>query len=148
MNKLNHILVPTDFGPASSEAVDVALELASKFDAAVTLLHTWEIAAYPYMGYVTSSVNLADTMEKAAAGALAATLKDLQARLPRAKAVLKMGLPWQEIVGAVKELRVDLVVMGTHGRHGLSHLLMGSVAEKVVRLCPVPVLTMRGPSTA
>jgi len=147
MKNFEHILVPTDFAAASSEAVELALALASKFDAQVTLLHTWEIPAYPYVEYIASSFNLADSMEKAATGALAAAFKDLQARLPRAKSVLKMGLPWQEIVVAVQDLKVDLVVMGTHGRRGFNHLIMGSVAEKVVRLCPVPVLTVRSASS-
>lgn len=83
----------------------------------------------------------------ASAEALAA-LKDLQARLPRAKSVLKMGLPWQEFIAAVNDLKVDLVVMGARGRRGFNHVVLGSVAKKVVRLCPVPVLTVRSAPTA
>lgn len=96
------------------------------------------------MEFITSVIDLTGSLERAAAGALADAAKNLQVRLPRAKSVLKLGLPWQEIVLAVQDLTADLVIMGSHGRHGLERVLMGSVAEKVVRLCPVPVLTVRG----
>ena len=148
MKNFEHILVPTDFGAASAAALAVALTLASKFDAEVTLLHTWEIPAHPSTDHAAGSIDLADIMEKDATGALAAALEHLQASLPRAKSVLKMGLPWQEIISAVQDLKVDLVVMGTHGRRGFNHLVLGSIAEKVVRLCPVPVLTVRGAPAA
>ena len=143
VRNVKHILVPTDFAPASAEAVEWALELAAKFDAELTLLHTWEIPPYPYVDYVMSIIDLSGTLEKAASGALATALENVRTRFPRVKSVLKLGLPWQEIVGAVQDLGVDLVVMGSHGRHGFDRVLMGSVAEKVVRLCSVPVLTVR-----
>jgi universal stress protein A len=59
---------------------------------------------------------------------------------------LKTGVPWHGVVEAINELGVDLVIMGTHGRRGLSRLTLGSVAERVVRLAPVPVLTVHAPS--
>lgn len=141
MKKFRHILVPTDFGPSSAEAVEVAIALADTFDAELTLLHVWEIPVYPYMEFVLDSAQLVDSVEQAATQRLAQALDEVRQRLPRAKSLLKMGLPWQEIVDTIAELQPDLVVMGTHGRRGLTHALLGSVAEKVVRLSPVPVLT-------
>jgi nucleotide-binding universal stress UspA family protein len=67
----------------------------------------------------------------------------VQQKLPQAKAILRSGVPWREILSAVEDVAADLVVMGTHGRRGVSHALLGSVAEKIVRLSPVPVLTVR-----
>ena len=61
-----------------------------------------------------------------------------------AVAVFTVGVPWSQIIEQIDELRPDLVVLGTHGRRGLRHAVLGSVAEKVVRLSPVPVLTVRG----
>ncbi|HKY36690.1 MAG TPA: universal stress protein [Polyangiaceae bacterium] len=141
MNTFKHILVPTDFGPASAEAVELAVTLAGKFGSEVTLLHVWEIPVYPYMEFVLDSGELVDSVEKAAAHRLAEVLGDVQQRLPGAKSVLKMGLDWQQIVDIINAIKPDLVIMGTHGRRGLSHALLGSVAEKVVRLSPAPVLT-------
>ncbi len=70
-------------------------------------------------------------------------LKDL-----RTRKILSMGKPHEEIVKAAREVEADLIVMGTHGRHGLSHLLLGSVAERVVRTAPAPVFTVRHPEKA
>lgn len=146
MSPFQHILVPTDFSPSSSAAVELAITLAVQFNAELTLLHTWEVPVYPYVELVMSSPELTNTVEKAATECLATKLKEIQVRLPRAKSKLKMGEPWQEIIDAIKESKADLLVMGTHGRRGLEHAIMGSVAEKLVRLSPVPVLTVRGPS--
>lgn len=143
-NIFKHILVPTDFSPSSSAAIDVAISLAAAFHAELTLLHVWEVPVYPYMEMMPNSSEMIGVVERAATECLAAKLKEVQARLPRAKSLLKMGLAWQDIVDTSKEVGSDLVVIGTHGRRGISHALMGSVAEKVVRLSPVPVLTVRG----
>jgi nucleotide-binding universal stress UspA family protein len=62
----------------------------------------------------------------------------------RAEGVLGIGSAWQNILSVAKELKADVIVLGTHGRSGVMHALLGSVAEKVVRLSPVPVLTVRG----
>jgi nucleotide-binding universal stress UspA family protein len=74
-------------------------------------------------------------------------LVELKSKLPSAVAIFKKGVSWQQILAASEETGSDLIVMGTHGRQGLSHALIGSVAEKVVRLAHVPVLTVRQPRT-
>ena len=144
MNTFKHILVPTDFSPSSSAAVALAIDLATQLDAELTLLHAWDLPVYPYMELMLNAAEVTDSVEKAAAECLAKRLTEVQARLPRAKSMLKMGQPWQQIVAALDESKADLLIMGTHGRRGFSHAIMGSVAEKLVRLSPVPVLTVRG----
>jgi nucleotide-binding universal stress UspA family protein len=76
---------------------------------------------------------------------LAAALAEVRKAIPEARSVLGFGCPWQAILDVSKEIHVDLVVMGTHGRRGVAHALMGSVAEKTVRLSAVPVLTVPCP---
>ncbi len=147
MKPIRHILVPTDFAASSAEAVELAITFAKQFDAELTLLHAWELPVYPYMELTMNMEQLTTNVEKAAAECLQTKLNEVKARVPRTKSVLKLGAPWQQIIDAINEVKADLVVMGTHGRRGLSHALMGSVAEKVVRMSPVPVLTTRAPAT-
>ncbi len=144
MNNFKHILVATDFSVSSSGAVELAIDMATQFNAELTLLHVWELPVYPYMELMLNAADTTNSVERAAAECLEKKLREVRARLPRAKAVLKMGLSWQQIVEAIKESKADLLVMGTHGRRGFEHAMMGSVAEKLVRLSPVPVLTVRG----
>jgi nucleotide-binding universal stress UspA family protein len=147
MQTFKHILVPTDFSASSVRAVELATTLATVFNAELTLFHAWEISVYPYMEYVLSSQNLMRSLEKAAGQRLEESLLELKERVPRAESMLKAGVPWQEIVAACKALHADLIVMGTHGRRGINHALLGSVAEKVVRLSTAPVLTVHADLT-
>lgn len=142
MIQFKNILVATDFQPSSSEALRVALELAKTFGAQLTLLHVWELPIYPYMELALNSDMIA-RIEKSAADRLAAEVERARNTVPETKSALTMAVPWSGIVETINELKPDLVVMGTHGRRGLSHALLGSVAEKVVRLSPAPVLTVR-----
>lgn len=144
MTTIRSILVPVDFSPASEAALKLALDVAQRFDASVTILHVYGIPAYAFPeGFVLAP----DVLTKFAAGAQDAVEK-LRARYESAgvplRAVSAPGIPDQEIVERAKAERVDLVVMGTHGRTGLKHVLLGSIAERVVRLSPCPVLTVRG----
>jgi nucleotide-binding universal stress UspA family protein len=142
--KIRHILVPTDFSTASASALELGVELARAFDAKLTLLHVWELPIYPYMDFMLNSAVIAE-IEDAANNGLAKALAELRKTLPFAESRLKTGLPWQGILEAADEVSADLIVMGTLGRHGLSRLTLGSVAEKVVRLAKVPVLTAHAP---
>jgi nucleotide-binding universal stress UspA family protein len=146
MKPFKHILVPTDFEQPSLYATDLAVALATTFDAELTLLHVWEIPVYPHSEFVLSSVDLTSKIERAAAARLDEALRKVRLQLPKAKSRLQMGVPWQEIMSATSSLHADLIVMGTHGRHGLRHAFLGSVAEKVVRLSTVPVLTAHAPT--
>jgi nucleotide-binding universal stress UspA family protein len=146
MTAFKHILVPTDFEKASARALQVATDLALAFDGKVTLLHVWELPIYPYMDFMINS-DVISRVEDAAVARLREELESLQKRVPNAESKLKTGAAWQSIIDAIRELKPDLVVMGTHGRHGVSHLTLGSVAEKIARLSDVPVLTVHAPST-
>lgn len=143
MKLFKHILVATDFADSSARAVDLAIKLALGFDADLTLLHVCEVPVYPYAEPMLTPLNLA-TMRQAATTRLAEALDQIKEQLPRAKSVLDMNRPAAGILSAIDSLKPDLVVMGTHGRHGFGYLLFGSVADKVVRLSKVPVLTARG----
>jgi len=139
-----HIVVATDFSDCSARALDFGIELAAQFDAQLTLVHAWEIPSTGYSAALYSPGDLLTPIEQAAATQLNAALESLRERLPRAKSVLRAGVAWEEIVAAAADVHADLIVVGTHGRRGVSRALLGSVAERVVRLSPVPVLTVRG----
>lgn len=143
MQAIKRILVPIDFGSSSSGAIQLAVGFAQVFGAELTLLHVWELPVYPYTELLLNTNELLEAIEAAATERLGNTLKSVQAASPKATSLLKMGVPWEQILEAIRELSPDLVVMGTHGRKGVTHALLGSVAEKIVRLSPVPVLTAR-----
>jgi nucleotide-binding universal stress UspA family protein len=147
MRVFHHVLVPTDFSELSSSALDAAVGLARAFDAKLTLLHVWEVPVYPYMDPLLNT-ELISGIEERAARRLAAGLEQVRQHLPAATSLLKTGMPWAGILEATAETGADLVVMATHGRRGMSHVLMGSTAEKVVRLSKVSVLTVRPPIEA
>jgi nucleotide-binding universal stress UspA family protein len=142
MKPFKHILVPTDFEAPSAEALDMAISLAQALDAKLTLLHVWELPIYPYMDFMLSS-EVVTSIEDRAVKRLTEGLEKVRNVLPNAESSLRTGVPWEGILSAIRETEPDLVVMGTHGRRGVSHVFLGSVAEKVVRLSSVPVLTVR-----
>lgn len=137
-----HILVPTDFGDVAQHALDLAVELASSCGAKLTLLHVHSV---PTPAYAEALSWPLDEIERAARAALDKALADTRARHANTDAVLEAGIAHDRIVELVKSRGVDLVVLGTHGRRGLPRVVLGSVAEKVVRLSPVPVLTVPAP---
>jgi nucleotide-binding universal stress UspA family protein len=142
MPQFQQILVATDFGEPSSCAVDMAMELAQTFGAALTLVHVYEIPSFAYAGMPYTAVDLLTPIEQAAQAALDKELARVQSRIPSARSVLRRGAPWREIVATIEETHADLVVIGTHGRRGVERALLGSVAEKIVRVSPAPVLTV------
>ncbi len=102
----------------------------------------------PNTGYAEGLTWPLDGMEKAARTALDEVEARTRKRHAETDSVLQIGAEWERILELVKARNIDLVVMGTHGRRGLSRVFLGSVAERVVRLSPVPVLTIRGPLEA
>lgn len=140
--KFEKILVATDFGDASAQAVEQAIELCKTFGAELVLVHVYEIPALSYSVFPYPAVDLLSTMEATARQQLERTLAEVQSRFPNVTSSLRRGVAWREIVAAVAENKADLVVIGTHGRRGFEHALLGSVAEKVVRHSPVRVLTV------
>jgi nucleotide-binding universal stress UspA family protein len=139
VSAFEHILVPTDFSEPSERAQSIAIDLARAFGAKLTLLHVWSMLYARYGEGMTWPVA---AMEHAAQKALEGARARAAELYAQTDAVLRSGGELEEILDVVAAQKIDLVVMGTHGRRGLPRLLVGSVAEKVVRMSPVPVLTV------
>jgi|SRR5579884_4307451 len=145
---IKRILVPHDFSDTADRALAYALALAEKLAARVTIVHAYEVPTYGYPEGPALSLEMASEIERAAKGALENVAA--RARKPGVEidTSLRHGPSWSEIDAAAKELDADLIVMGTHGRRGVARALLGSVAEKVVRTAPCPVLTVHGSEAA
>jgi universal stress protein A len=153
MRVLKKILVPVDFSPASAQALAQAMTLAEPFSGSLHVLHTWEVPTYlrPDLTVWSGDVSatLADHAKREAEKNMHRFLED--ARLlesPHVTSEVLWGAPYPTILAVAEEGGYDLIAMGTHGRTGLAHLVMGSVAEKVVRHAKCPVLTVRVPEAA
>jgi nucleotide-binding universal stress UspA family protein len=138
-------LAPTDFSEYSKKAVASALELAQKFGAKLTILHVVELPPYPVEGYVPPSLSATflDDMERQATVDLAQVVPEAEAAKVDVARLVAVGTPYRKIVETAEADHVDLIVMATAGRTGFSHLVLGSIAERVVRTASCPVLTMR-----
>ncbi len=151
---VTRIVVPVDYSAHARVTLEYAAELAKGFGASLHVIHVWDRPPL-----------VADTMVVSAEGEPARSLVELigenaeremreflaAAKLPEGVTLthhLESGEPTSTILKAIKEYQADLVVMGTHGRTGVRHLLLGSVAEKLVRLSPVPVITVPAPRPA
>ena len=145
VNAVRRILVPTDFSPPADEAARYAVELAGTLGASVTLLHAWQPPlAVPFPdgpAYVPSPAQLKELEATALVH-----LRELKHRLARPGVEIALlaveGLAKQLVPRLASEEGFDLVVVGTHGRTGLAHLVLGSVAEAIVRHSPCPVITV------
>jgi nucleotide-binding universal stress UspA family protein len=145
---IRHILAPMDFSDYSKDAIHYALELAQTFGAKLPLLHVVELPPYPIEGFVPSTMgaDLLNDLERQASAELAQVLPQAQeAKIEVTRSVV-IGSPFQKIIETAEAEHVDLIVMATHSRTGLSHLIIGSVAERAVRTAPCPVLTIRPPA--
>jgi len=141
----SRILVPVDFSEFTDDIISYATEIAQKFGSAIHLVHVIPNMGYfaPYESYLAAE-NMV-TVQKGVGVEVRQNLEEVAARIsgiPVTRAVLT-GVSFVEIVEYVKSENIDLVVMATHGRGGLEHIIIGSVAEKVVRRSPCPVLTIR-----
>jgi nucleotide-binding universal stress UspA family protein len=133
------ILVPTDFQDASLEALGKARELADKLGLRVVLLHAYSIPVVVYPGF---DPIIAPGFPEEIASTAKTALEKLAAEQGGLQTLLRCGDPASEILKAIEEIKPAMVAMGTHGRKGLSHMLLGSVTEKVVRSSSAPVLTI------
>ena len=148
MIRLKKILVPTDFSPPSEIAVRYAKALAEQFGASLHVLHVLEESVLDYYSWTAPAsspvlLSVREEMEKSARSQLAEVLTAAERTAFRGVLVTLIGSPFVEIVRYAKNEEIDLIVLGTHGRGPMAHMLMGSVAEKVVRKAPCPVLTVR-----
>ncbi len=140
MPRIQKILVPIDFSEACERAALYAVDLATQLhtSASIDFVHAWQLA-----GYATPSSELAKDTDRQLRNELEAFVKKITPAGVVARSHLRLGVPYQEVVTAATELGSDLIVMGTTGKTGLEHFLVGSVAERVVRGAPVPVITVR-----
>ncbi|MFO7695058.1 MAG: universal stress protein [Vicinamibacterales bacterium] len=146
MLTLKTVLVPTDFSDASESALRYGKAMAAAFGASLHIVHVMEdLLAHAWAAevYVSSMPQLRDEIEKESRLRLGTLLTDGERTQLRAETALLAGNPFLEIVRYAKAHQIDLIVMGTHGRGPIAHMLLGSVAEKVVRKSPCPVLTVR-----
>ena len=149
MIALKNILVATDFSESSTTALEYGRAMARTFNASLHVVHVVDNLVLQGMLADAAPANYSDLLQELEAAGrrqLDATIREDDRRELGAKAVLlTVTGPAHGIVTYAAEADIDLIVMGTHGRGGWSHLLMGSVAEKVVRMAPCPVLTVRHP---
>jgi len=147
MVPMRNILVPTDFSEPAAAAVQYAATLAREFDGTVHLMHVVpEPYAYPW-GTELSTLPLADILAQTAESArerLGTLAGELGLPSGRVVTQTSVGTPVDQVLSYISDHQIDLVVLGTHGRGMVGHLLLGSVAERVVRRSPVPVLTVHG----
>jgi universal stress protein A len=147
MPKIKRILVPIDFSRASLKALEYATGFAKPLAAELCVLFVVEPIYYavPDLAGAAAGTTAGLLEEQRKAGKH--HLERLQARYAKRRiklrTLLQTGTPYQAIVDAAKSLKADLIVMSTHGRTGMTHLLVGSVAERVVRSSTCPVLTIR-----
>ncbi len=147
MIQLNRILVPTDFSEFSRPAVDYGCAIASRFESELHLLH---VVPDPALLIPEAGMFSAEAMQAQSDELARKTLLQLN-ELPGAawengKPIcreVRIGTIFMEIIDYARTSDIDLIVIGTHGRSGLMHVLMGSVAERIVRKSPCPVLTVK-----
>ena len=133
------ILVPVDFEAASVAALALARELGARLGLDVVLLHTYSVPVMVYPGFEPMA---APELPAEIASSARTAVEKLAAEHGGLRSYVRAGEPAAEILSVIEELRPEMVAMGTHGRKGLAHLLLGSVTERVVRTSPVPVITV------
>jgi nucleotide-binding universal stress UspA family protein len=143
MNRIESILVPIDFGAQSDRAVDYAVNLAEQLGAGVHIISAFElpIASFPDGAYVVSA-EMASRLIEASQTALNKACARVEDRKVAVTSHLEQGDPREAILRVAHERKVDLIVMGTHGRKGIARALIGSTAEAVIRASDIPVLTV------
>jgi len=136
------VLLPTDGSAGMDRVIEEAVGLAERHDATLHALYVVNTASLSNLPLEASMDAVSDSLREEGRTALAEVERLVDDRVPLESATVE-GSPAREIVGYATETGVDLIVMGTHGRSGVDRLLLGSVAERVVRRSPVPVLTVR-----
>jgi nucleotide-binding universal stress UspA family protein len=151
MRPIRRILVPTDFGECSAPALRLAAFLAEQLHAELILLHVVQdvTLALPdaVMPTPVPGPDLAEMIESGKQG-LANLIRSEHLEHLHPQTEIRVGSPVAEIVAAAKDLHADLLCIGTHGRTGLAHLILGSQAERILREAPCPVLTVKPSSSA
>jgi nucleotide-binding universal stress UspA family protein len=149
MAEIKKILFATDFSENSKWAFTYALSFARKYDAVLYILHVIQPPSYPLGMYAEISFDAMDEFTRSMAEAAEKEMNNLRGTelgdFKNFEILIITGTPFLEIIKTAREKEVDLIVLGTHGRTGLDHVLFGSTAEKVVRKASCPVLSVRLP---
>jgi nucleotide-binding universal stress UspA family protein len=143
--QIKTILFPTDFSNGARAAMDHAISLAGDYQAKLILLYVIQdisIAEW-YIPSALSVTDLIQDMQKSAEKEMDKWGAEAAAKVKNVEKLVIRGVPFVEILKSAKDKNADLIVIGTHGRTGIDHMLFGSTAEKVVRKAPCPVLTVR-----
>ncbi|MBK7583944.1 MAG: universal stress protein [Myxococcales bacterium] len=148
MNNLRRILVPVDYSACSKAALEHAAMLAKSFNATIDLLYVWEAPAFVAPEAMVGAAGTTQTLAQLASDQAEAAMREFAKQaesdgIAIAHTRVEQGDPSQTIVELAEREDFDLIAMGTHGRSGFAHLLLGSIAEKVVRRATRPVLTVR-----
>jgi nucleotide-binding universal stress UspA family protein len=134
-----HVLAAIDFDECSGAAVEQAVALAERLDASLTVMHAVHV---PY-GYISSLMGeLMTQLQDTARTQLATVLEPIRSRVPRVHDVIRWGLAWEQVLDVAQEVGADVIVVGARGPRNSARAILGGVAEKVVRLSTVPVLTV------
>ncbi len=145
MKKLDTILVAIDFSDSSDKAFQTALFMAQKFSARLVLIHVVN-EPIDLRGFYVPHISFDKLEEEITAGAekmMEQFCRNHFDGFDAYESLIQPGIPYQEIISVAREKKADMIVLGTHGRTGLDHVLFGSTAEKVVRKSSLPVLTVR-----
>jgi len=148
MIKLKKILYPTDFSDSSLEALKYAVSFARDFKARLVLMHVVNEKIFSEglsLPRVAAPEALAEEMAAEAGRQLKVLIPADERQGLDWEMVIRSGMPFLEIIRFARENAVDLIVIGTHGRSGVDHIIFGSTAEKVVRKAPCPVLSVKPP---
>jgi nucleotide-binding universal stress UspA family protein len=142
---LSTILVAVDFSDVSEAALDYAVAFAETVDARLIVLHCYELPVYGFPdGPLVAPMDVATRVKDGARTGLEAMVARHRDAV-HIDTVLRQGVPWEEVAIVAEEMAADLIVIGTHARHGLARTLLGSVAEKILRTSSRPVLTVCPP---
>jgi nucleotide-binding universal stress UspA family protein len=150
MRAITRILVPIDFGPSSELALSCAKRFAARLGARLDLLHVIDVSgtcwsSEPFDVDLSKAVEI---MRKEAEFRLGICLTATERTMFKAALEVVVGSPARQIAGYAKTHRIDVIVMGTQGRCGFQPAMLGSVAERMVRTAPCPVLTVRAATIA
>jgi nucleotide-binding universal stress UspA family protein len=143
MISLKKILCPIDHSDCSKEALKYAVSFAMKDEAKLYLLHIIDIRSFNEgLDAMTKQIPDEETLEQLRKKLLDCIPEEIRDEM-EIEATVIQGIPFAEIISTAREKEIDMIVIGSHGRTGISHMMLGSVSEKVVRKAPCPVLTVR-----
>lgn len=146
MPQFQRIVCPTDFSPTADAAARYAASLARAYSGELVLMHVLPQLHYPLrgLGMAEAFPHLQEELHTRAKERLAEVVQSLGSDL-RVRTELRDGETYEQVLACARDSKADIIVMGTHGHTGLKHALLGSTAERVVRLAECPVLTVRTP---